>query len=63
MIPHRRGDDGYFMVQVTPPAPANQLQRDLLTDGEPLELLILADTSASMDAGAGPRRPILLPLC
>ncbi len=52
MIPHRRGEDGYFMLQVTPPAPASQFQRDLLADGEPLELLVLADTSASMDAGA-----------
>ena len=50
MIPHRRGDDGYFMLQLTPPA-AGDWKRDLLPDGEPLELLILADTSASMDSG------------
>ncbi len=50
LIPHRRGDDGYFMLQFTPPA-AGDWRRDVLPDGEPLELLILADTSASMDAG------------
>ena len=50
MIPHRRGEDGYFMIQLTPPAEDGQWQRETLPDGEPLSLLILADTSASMDA-------------
>ena len=50
LIPHRRGDDGYFMLQLTPPA-TGDWQREVLPDGEPLQLLILADTSASMDAG------------
>ncbi len=49
-IPHRRGDDGYFMLQLTPPA-TGDWQREVLPDGEPLQILILADTSASMDAG------------
>ena len=52
LIPHRRGDDGYFMVQLTPPcetAPQGGWQRQTLGDGQPLELLIVADTSASMD--------------
>lgn len=49
LIPHRRGDDGYFMLQLLPPGPAGG-DRDLLADGEPLHLLLLADTSASMDA-------------
>ena len=49
MIPHRRGEDGYFMVQLTPPAANGNWQRELVSDGEPLELLILADTSASID--------------
>lgn len=48
LIPHRRGEDGYFMLQLTPPAGAND-ERALLPDGEPLHLLIVADTSASMD--------------
>jgi predicted Zn-dependent protease len=50
LIPHRRGDDGYFMLMLTPPDGAGQWQRDVLPDGNPLNLLILADTSASMDA-------------
>jgi hypothetical protein len=50
LIPHRRGDDGYFMLQLAAPADdANE--RALLGDGRPLNLLLLADTSASMDAG------------
>jgi predicted Zn-dependent protease len=51
MIPHRRGEDGYFMLQLTPPAAHGDWDRPLLPDGEPLQLLILADTSASIDAG------------
>jgi tetratricopeptide (TPR) repeat protein len=51
MIPHRRGDDGYFMLQLTPPGGRGDSDRPLLPDGEPLQLLILADTSGSIDAG------------
>ena len=51
MIPHRRGDDGYFMLQLTPPGAAGNWDRPLLPNGEPVHLLILADTSASIDAG------------
>jgi tetratricopeptide (TPR) repeat protein len=50
LIPHRRGEDGYFLLQVLPPATAETPQRGLLPDGQPLRLLVLADTSASMDA-------------
>jgi predicted Zn-dependent protease len=50
LIPHRRGEDGYFMVLVTPPPPEGDWRRDVLPDGRPLDLIILADTSASMDA-------------
>ncbi len=50
LIPHRRGDDGYFMLQLAAPA-ATAADRDILPDGRPLHLLVLADTSASMDAG------------
>ncbi len=49
VIPHRRGDDGYFMVQLTPPGGAGDWERPLIPNGEPLKLLLLADTSASMD--------------
>lgn len=48
LIPHRRGDDGYFMVQLMPKSNAVG-NRDLLPNGPPLRLLILTDTSASMD--------------
>ena len=51
LIPHRRGDDGYFMVQLMPPGAAGDWERPLIPDGEPLRLLFLADTSASMDRG------------
>ncbi|MBN1852339.1 MAG: hypothetical protein JW829_06430, partial [Pirellulales bacterium] len=49
MIPHQRGEDGYFLLQLTPPAPSGQWRREVLGDGDPIELLILADTSASLD--------------
>ena len=55
LVPYRRGDDGYFMLLVTPPSTqagaASDLRRDLVPDGEPLDLLVLADTSASLSAG------------
>ncbi len=86
LIPHRRGDDGYFMLllalpedydQDISPVPLQSLEklgtlpltspkedvakirqiidnpndRDLLVDKESLDLILLADTSASMDAG------------
>ena len=50
LIPHRRGEDGYFMLQVMPPTAEVMPDREILPDGEPLDLLILADTSASIDA-------------
>jgi predicted Zn-dependent protease len=48
IIPHRRGDDGYFLLTVNPPD-ADPRARPLLGDGAPLDLLVVADTSASMD--------------
>ncbi|MBI5759842.1 MAG: hypothetical protein HZA46_15090 [Planctomycetales bacterium] len=50
VVPHRRGDDGYFIVQLTPPAADGNWQRDVLPDGKPLSLVLLCDTSASMDS-------------
>ena len=57
VIPHRRGEDGYFLVQLTPPPESNvgaaekgRWQRELISDGDPLELLLVCDTSASMDS-------------
>jgi hypothetical protein len=49
-IPHRRGDDGYFLLQIEPPPESGAWQRDVLPDGEPLDLVIVADTSASLSA-------------
>lgn len=51
MIPHQRGDDGYFLVQLMPPGPQGNWQREIVPDGEPLNLLLVCDTSASMDSG------------
>jgi outer membrane lipoprotein-sorting protein len=51
MIPHQRGDDGYFMVQLMPPGPKGNWQRDIIPDGDPLDALLVCDTSASMDSG------------
>jgi len=49
-IPHRRGDDGYLLVQLTPPGVVGNWQRQMLPDGQPLNLVLLCDTSASMDS-------------
>ncbi|OWK43137.1 VIT domain-containing protein [Fimbriiglobus ruber] len=48
VVPHRRGADGYFLAQVTPPA-GDAAERDTLPDGNPLELVLVCDTSASVD--------------
>ena len=50
VIPHRRGDDGYLLVQLSPPMGEGILQREMLGDGDPLELLLVCDTSGSMDS-------------
>ena len=55
-IPHQRGDDGYFMLLMQPPNHTGQWTRPLVNDGQPLELLILADTSASMDKSSRARQ-------
>src|SRR6185369_10291230 len=49
VVPHRRGNDGYFLVQLTPPGANGNWQRELLPEGKPLSLVLLCDTSASMD--------------
>lgn len=49
VVPHRRGDDGYFLAQLMPPGDDGDWQRQLVADGEPLECLLICDTSASMD--------------
>jgi predicted Zn-dependent protease len=50
VIPHRRGDDGYLLVQLSPPAEDGRFEREVLTNGNPLNLVLLCDTSSSMDS-------------
>lgn len=50
VVPHRRGDDGYFLAQVIPPSADGQWTRDVLSDGAPLNVLLVCDTSGSMDS-------------
>lgn len=50
VVPHQRGEDGYFLAQITPPGPVGQWQRNVLPDGTPLNLLVVCDTSGSMNA-------------
>ena len=49
VVPHRRGDDGYFLAQLALPE-QTQWKRQTIADGEPLDVLIVCDTSASMDS-------------
>jgi tetratricopeptide (TPR) repeat protein len=49
VVPHQRGSDGYFLLLLSPPA--ERVGRRLLPGGEPLRLIVLADTSGSLDAG------------
>lgn len=56
LIPHQRGEDGYFMLLMQPPDYSGKWTRPLVNDSSPLELLILADTSASMDRGSRNRQ-------
>jgi len=50
VIPHRRGDDGYFLLQVAQPDTGRKGRRKLISDGPPLDLVVMVDTSASMDS-------------
>ncbi len=50
VVPHRRGDDGYLLVQLTPPGAEGNWQREVLPEGMPLNLVLLCDTSGSMDS-------------
>lgn len=52
VVPHRRGDDGYFMLMLGSPDTGGALQRALIPEGAPLDVLVLADTSGSMDGAA-----------
>jgi tetratricopeptide (TPR) repeat protein len=51
VVPHRRGPDGYFLLLLSPPdAGAAGWQRELAPEGDPVDLVLVADTSGSMDA-------------
>ena len=53
LLPHRRGEDGYFLLQVSPPgAETGGWERDLVPESDPMEILVVADTSGSMDPAA-----------
>ncbi|MEM7201417.1 MAG: VIT domain-containing protein [Planctomycetota bacterium] len=50
---HQRGDDGYVMLLLAPPPLVSApTARSLLGDDGALDLLLIADTSGSMDAAA-----------
>lgn len=49
VVPHRRGDDGYFMLLLGSPDAGGALQRELVPESAPLDVLLVADTSGSMD--------------
>ncbi len=52
-IATRRGEDGTFAVFLNPPEPeVAGWKRDLTPDGQPLDVVLLADTSGSMDDAA-----------
>lgn len=52
-IPHVRGDDGYMMVQLSPPSVGGgNWSRTLVRDSTPLNVVLLCDTSRSMDETA-----------
>lgn len=53
VVPHRREEDGYFMMLLSPPGQAGgKWQRELMPEGKAMDVLILADTSGSMDTAA-----------
>ncbi len=52
-IPHVRGDDGYFQLQLSPPSvDAGNWSRMMVRDGTPLDVIVVCDTSRSMDKAA-----------
>lgn len=50
VIPHQRGSDGYLLMQLMPPGGEGNWQREIVGEGKPLKLVLLCDTSASMDS-------------
>lgn len=60
MVPHQRGEDGYFLALVTPPGGDGDWQREIVPEGAPIRLVILADTSGSMNASARANQDALI---
>ena len=52
VVPHRRADDGYFMLLLSPPGDDGKWKRELVPEGKPLDVILLCDTSASMHEAA-----------
>lgn len=49
-VPHVRGSDGYFLLQLAPPAASDgNWSRMMVRDGKPLDVIVVCDTSRSMD--------------
>jgi tetratricopeptide (TPR) repeat protein len=59
IVPHRRGDDGYLLALFTPGGDAAE-ERPVIPDGEPLELVLVVDTSGSMRKDARQRQAALV---
>ncbi|MCE9584706.1 MAG: VIT and VWA domain-containing protein, partial [Planctomycetes bacterium] len=53
LIPHRRAEDGYFMMLLSAPGGDKKESRPLLPSSAPLNVIVVADTSGSM---LGPQR-------
>lgn len=49
LVPHVRGDDGYFLMMFQPPGDQANWRRTEVASGDPLRLTLVVDTSASMN--------------
>jgi tetratricopeptide (TPR) repeat protein len=56
IVDHVRDGDGWFAARIVPPHAQGGWERQLVTDGEPLDLILACDTSGSMDARARKRQ-------
>ncbi len=48
LIPHRRGNDGYFMLMLEAPGTGEKESRPVVASGKPLNVIVVVDTSGSM---------------
>ncbi|MGE0141940.1 MAG: VIT domain-containing protein [Planctomycetota bacterium] len=56
IVDHVRDGDGWFAARIVPPHAQGGWERQLVTDGEPIDLILACDTSGSMDARARERQ-------